>query len=232
MRQIFTLLNSDAPRPGDLFRLPIGTPTDEEVTIEASMPGAIDFEKGTTKVDFQMWPLFQALDLDHILTSIEVALTCSGRVVFCSRHPAMLGSAVETLKYIVELRGWDGIALQNIHIRDVTFMIEDPGPYIIVSIRQELDADKQGLSTECRYLITPPSEVAVVDLDQNTLTCKTLPAGVTPRHKRDKTRYKLLAAMGSGFREPLAHGSTDVSLRALRATGVPCLLPQGRLPQH
>ncbi len=133
MRQVFTLLNSDAPRPGDLFRLPVGTPADEEVTIEATMPGGIDFEKGTTKVDFQMWPLFQAIDLDHILTCVEVALTNSGRVVFCSRHPAMLGSAVETLKYIVELRGWDGIALQNIHIRDVTFMIEDPGPYIIVS---------------------------------------------------------------------------------------------------
>ncbi|KLT44188.1 hypothetical protein CC85DRAFT_257235, partial [Cutaneotrichosporon oleaginosum] len=187
MRQVFTLLNSDAPRPGDLFRLPVGTPSDEEVTIEATMPGGIDFEKGTTKVDFQMWPLFQALDLDHILTCIEVALAHSGRVVFCSRHPALLGSAVETLKYIVELRGWDGIALQNIHIRDVTFLIEDPGPYII------------GLSTECRYVITPPNEVVVVDLDQNTLTCKSPPAGISTSHKRDKQRHKLAAAMGHGF---------------------------------
>lgn len=50
-------------------------------------------------------------------------------------------------------------------------------------------------------MITPPNEVVVVDLDQNTLTCKSLPAGVTPRHKRDKARHKLLAALGSSFRE-------------------------------
>ncbi|GMK57249.1 hypothetical protein CspeluHIS016_0400830 [Cutaneotrichosporon spelunceum] len=187
MRQVFTLLNSDAPRPGDLFSLPVGTSSDEEVTIEAAMPGAIDFDKGTTKVDFQMWPLFQALDLDHILTCVEIALTSSGRIVFCSRHPAMLGSAVETLKYIVELRGWDGIALQNIHIRDVTFMIEDPGPYII------------GLSTECRYVVSPPNEVVIVDLDQNTLICKSRPPSLSTGHKREKQRQRLVAAMGSAF---------------------------------
>jgi hypothetical protein len=115
MRQIFNLLNSEAPRPGDLFRLPIGLTPEDEVSIEAVMPGALDFDKGTIKVDFQLWPLFQALDIDHILTCIEVALSNSGRIIFCSRHPAMLGAAVETLKYIVELRGWSGIALPNIH---------------------------------------------------------------------------------------------------------------------
>jgi hypothetical protein len=115
MRQIFALLNSEAPRPGDLFRLPIGLTAEDEVTIEAVMPGALDFDKGTIKVDFQLWPLFQALDIEHIMTCIEVALSNSGRIIFCSRHPAMLGTAVETLKYIVELRGWNGIGLPNIH---------------------------------------------------------------------------------------------------------------------
>lgn len=115
MRQIFTLLNSEAPRPGDLFRLPIGSNSEDEVTIEATLPGALDFDKGTIKVDFQLWPLFQALDIDHIMICVDVALTNSGRIIFCSRHPAMLGTAVETLKYIVELRGWDGLALPNIH---------------------------------------------------------------------------------------------------------------------
>lgn len=162
---------------------------DDEVVIEASMPGALDYEHGTVKVDFQLWPLFQALDVDHILTCVEVALSNSGRVIFTSRHPAMIGSAVETLKYLVELRSWKGIALQNIHIRDVTFMIEDPGPYII------------GLSTECRDAVAPPAEVVIVDLDMNTLTCKSFPPGVTPRHKGEKTRHKLSAALGDDFRE-------------------------------
>lgn len=134
MRQMYALLNLEAPGVGAPLELPIGMSNDDEVVIEATMPGALDFEKGTTKVDFQLWPLFQALDLDHILTCVEVALSNFGRVIFCSRHPAMIGSAVETLKYIVELRGWDGIALQNIHIRDATFLDEDPGPYIVVSV--------------------------------------------------------------------------------------------------
>lgn len=115
MRQIFSLLNTEAPRPGDVFRIPIGLTAEDEVTVEATMPGALDFDKGTIKVDFQLWPIFQALDVDHIMTIVEVALSNSGRVIFCSRHPAMLGAAVETLKYIVELRGWNGIALPNIH---------------------------------------------------------------------------------------------------------------------
>jgi hypothetical protein len=37
------------------------------------MPGALDFERGIVKVDFQLWPLFQALDVDHILTCVEVS---------------------------------------------------------------------------------------------------------------------------------------------------------------
>lgn len=37
--------------------------------------------------------------------------------------------------------------------RDTTFLIEDPGPYII------------GMATECRYIITTPPDVVVVDLD-------------------------------------------------------------------
>lgn len=188
MRQIFTLLNAEAPRPGDLFRLPIGNSRSDEVVIEATMPGALDFDKGTLKVDFQMWPIFQCLDLDNIITCVEVALSNSGRVIVTSRHPPMLGTAVNTLKYIVELRGWNGIALPHIHTRDSTFIIEDPGPYII------------GLPTEARYMLTPPPEVVIVDLDTNTVSCKAFPSGVvTPREKRMKARAKLLASFGPSY---------------------------------
>lgn len=57
-----------------------------------------------------------------------------------------------TIKYIVELRGWNGIALPAVHSRDAKIYIEDPGPYIM------------GLATEARYGIKPPSDVCVVDL--------------------------------------------------------------------
>lgn len=206
MRQIFSLLNTDAPRAGDPFRLPIGTSTEDEVAIEATMPGALDFEIRTVKVDFQMWPLFQALDIDHILTCVEVALTNSGRVIFCSRHPGMLGTAVDTLKYIVELRGWDGIALPSIHTRDTTFIVEDPGPYII------------GIATEARYLVTPPPEVVVVDLDTNSLTVKSLPTAAVPsRQKREKSRHRLMAALGHTY--PSEH-SVPIDYRATFPKGV------------
>lgn len=67
------MLNHETPRPGELYRLPLTVGSDEPVSIEATMPGALDFERGIVKVDFQLWPLFQALDVDHILTCVEVS---------------------------------------------------------------------------------------------------------------------------------------------------------------
>ncbi|WVW78297.1 hypothetical protein I302_100251 [Kwoniella bestiolae CBS 10118] len=154
MTQINRLLNYDPPRPGEPFKLPVGEKSEDEVVVEGHMPGGLmDFDKGLMKVDFQLWPLFQAVELDHIITAAEVALSNSGRIIFCSKHPAMLNVAVSTLKYIVELRGWDGIIMPMIHARDTTFVIEDPGPYII------------GMPTECRYLLVPPPEAVIVDID-------------------------------------------------------------------
>ena len=64
----------------------------------------------------------------------------------------MLGIAVSTIRYLVELRGWSGIALPAVHCRDAKIYIEDPGPWII------------GLATEARYSVRPPPEVCIVDL--------------------------------------------------------------------
>ncbi|ODN79529.1 hypothetical protein L202_03489 [Cryptococcus amylolentus CBS 6039] len=189
MTQVGRLLNTTPPRPGGAISLPVGTSADDEVVLEVSMPGGlIDFDKGLVKVDFQIWPLFQALDLDHILTCAEVALSNSGRIIFCSKHPAMLNIAVSSLKYLVELRGWNGIAVPVIHARDATFIIEDPGPYII------------GMSTECRYLLAPPAQVVIVDIDTNSLSCRSPPPNViTPRPRREKAKHKLLAALGPSY---------------------------------
>ncbi|OCF58670.1 hypothetical protein L486_03160 [Kwoniella mangroviensis CBS 10435] len=189
MTQINRLLNYDPPRPGEAFKLPVGEKSEDEVVVEGHMPGGLmDFDKGLMKVDFQLWPLFQAVELDHIITAAEVALSNSGRIIFCSKHPAMLNVAVSTLKYIVELRGWDGITMPMIHARDTTFVIEDPGPYII------------GMPTECRYLLVPPPEAVIVDIDTNSLSCKSPPFGViTPRPKREKIKQKLLSALGHSY---------------------------------
>lgn len=60
--------------------------------------------------------------------------------------------AVSTVKYLVELRGWNGIALPAVHARDAKIYIDDPGPWIL------------GLATEARYSVRPAPEVCVVDL--------------------------------------------------------------------
>lgn len=190
MSQVSRLLNTTIPpRPGGAFRLPIGISSDDQVILKGCMPGGlIDFDKGLVKVDFQIWPLFQALDLDHIIICAEVALSNSGRIIFCSKHPAMLNIAVSSLKYLVELGGWNGVAVPVIHARDATFIIEDPGPFII------------GLSSECRYVVAPPAEVVIVDLDSNSLSCRSPLANViSPRARREKAKQKLLAALGPTY---------------------------------
>lgn len=61
-----------------MYRLNIGRRSDgEEMTVETTFPGAVDFDKGLIKTDFQLWPLFQAVDIDAILTVIEVGLLIS-----------------------------------------------------------------------------------------------------------------------------------------------------------
>lgn len=57
-----------------------------------------------------------------------------------------------TIKYLVELRGWNGIALPAVHSRDAKIYIDDPGPWII------------GLATEARYSVRPSPEVCICDL--------------------------------------------------------------------
>jgi uncharacterized membrane protein len=58
------------------------------------------------------------------ISVFQIALSPTGRVLFLSRHPQMLGIAVCTIKYLVELRGWNGIALPMIHSRDAKIYMD------------------------------------------------------------------------------------------------------------
>ncbi|KAI0825117.1 AEX-3 domain-containing protein [Trametes gibbosa] len=186
--QISKILSHPAPRPGELVRLdasstPAQGGAETSLEVVARFPGGLDFGRGLVDVNFTMWPLFKCLNIDNILTICEIALAPTGRVLFFSRHPAMLGIAVMTIKYLVELRGWSGVALSAVHSRDAKIYIEDPGPWII------------GLATEARYAMRPPSEVCVVDLDINYLNCAAPPPGtVSVKQQRDRFRQKLLSA--------------------------------------
>lgn len=157
--QISKILSHPAPRPGELVRLDAssapntaGHASETSLEVVSRFPGGLDFGRGLVDVNFTMWPLFKCLNIDNILTACEIALSPTGRVLFYSRHPAMLGIAVLTVKYLVELRGWNGVALTTVHSRDAKIYIDDPGPWIM------------GLATEARYAVRPPPEICVVDL--------------------------------------------------------------------
>ncbi|THH11090.1 hypothetical protein EW145_g869 [Phellinidium pouzarii] len=171
--QISKILSHPAPRAGDIVRLDAspkegGDKGDGSLEVVARFPGGLDFGRG--------------------LVDINIALAPTGRILFFSRHPAMLGIAVATIKYLVELRGWNGIALPAVHARDARIYIEDPGPWII------------GLAAEMRYAIRPPPEVCVCDLDINYLNCAAPPPGcLSVKQQRDKYRQKLLTAFGEFY---------------------------------
>ncbi|KAJ6604647.1 DENN domain-containing protein [Mycena vulgaris] len=189
--QISKILAHPAPRAGDLVKLDASPQTDgsdSNLEVIARFPGGLDFGRGLVDINFTMWPLFKCLNIDNILTICEIALAPTGRVIFFSRHPAMLGIAVSTIKYLVELRGWNGIALPAVHSRDAKIYVEDPGPWIM------------GLSTEARYSVRPAPEVCVCDLDINYLSCPSPPPGaVSVKQQRDRYRQKLLTAFESHY---------------------------------
>lgn len=194
--QISKILAHPAPRAGELVRIDASPTTprpgtasgDDELEVIARFPGGLDFGRGLVDVNFTMWPLFKCLNVDNILTICEIALAPTGRVLFFSRHAAMLGIAVMTIKYLVELRGWSGVALPAMHARDVKIYLDDPGPWIL------------GLATEARYSIRPPAEVCVVDLDINYLACPSPPPNaVSVKQQRERYRKQLLAAFDQNY---------------------------------
>ncbi|TFK77102.1 hypothetical protein BDN72DRAFT_909497 [Pluteus cervinus] len=188
--QISKILAHPAPRAGDLIKLDASPKDGGDASLEvvARFPGGLDFGRGLVDINFTMWPLFKCLNIDNIMTICEIALAPTGRILFFSRYPAMLGIAVSTVKYLVELRGWNGIALPAVHSRDAKIYIDDPGPWIM------------GLATEARYSIRPAPEVCVCDLDINYLSCPSPPVGsVSNKQQREKYRQRLLAAFNSHY---------------------------------
>ncbi|CEH17063.1 Calmodulin-binding protein CRAG, contains DENN domain [Ceraceosorus bombacis] len=176
-QQMATILRHPAPRLGEQIR--IDSPT-KELTFICTFPGALEWGTGLIGIDFTFWPVFKTLSLDNILSICEIALSPNGRILFHSRHPALLGLSVEAIKHLVELRGWRGVAHQNCHARDVRIYLEDPGSWIIA------------INSELRSLFTPAPEVCVVDLDMNYVKCSRPPKDAPSQGKvREKRRRKL-----------------------------------------
>lgn len=193
-----TILRHPAPRLGETFMISAttdalaarraasgGGESEDDVIFKCAFPGAMEWGRGVISIDFTMWPLFKTLSIDNILTICEIALAPSGRILFQSRHPALLGLAVETIKYLVELRGWKGVSNQNCHARDVRIYLEDPGNWIIA------------INTELRSIAKASGEICVVDLDINFVNCPRPPPGaLSTKAAREKRRRKLVSVLG------------------------------------
>ncbi|KAK7468897.1 hypothetical protein VKT23_003394 [Stygiomarasmius scandens] len=75
--QISKILAHPAPRAGELIRLDASPKGEAESGLEviARFPGGLDFGRGLVDINFTMWPLFQALNIDNILTICEARLS-------------------------------------------------------------------------------------------------------------------------------------------------------------
>lgn len=72
------------------------------------------------------------------------------------------------------------------------------------------------MPTECRYMVTFPSEVVIVDIDTNTITCTTPPAKVlSTRAQREKVKQRIFAAFGADFRGCCPCSSDESLISAL-----------------
>lgn len=186
-----TILAKPAPRLGTMT---IVESPDKDLAFSCVFPGALEWGTGLIGHNVTMWPLFRTLSLSNILTICEIALAPNGRVLFHSRHPALLGLAVETIKYLVELRGWQGVANQTCHARDVKIYLEDPGSWLI------------GIATELRSIVRLAPSVCIVDLDLDSVRCEAPPKGApSSRGLRERRLKKLSGALGfsnGDFRPP------------------------------
>ncbi|KAI5480077.1 hypothetical protein MNV49_002042 [Pseudohyphozyma bogoriensis] len=179
------LLHFKLPLVGEKIQLPVSADLAHNNTrFVATIPGGFDFSLGASRDhDIPFWPLFRALDADN---PAEVALSPLGRVLLISAHPVMLGIAAEAFRVILERQGWKGAVHPTVHARDLKLFVEDPGPWLIA------------IPSESRAIaltdISP--EVAIVDLDQNSVIVRnTSPGALLSGSAREKARTRLANAI-------------------------------------
>ncbi|BGP28915.1 hypothetical protein JCM10296v2_000651 [Rhodotorula toruloides] len=187
--QMEVLLNKPAPRAGERIVVPISLEEEhEDTTFVAVMPGEIDWATGSLRqLHLPIWPVFKALHLDNILTIAELALAPFGKIAFVSRHDLLLDLSVYVFQQILEGQGWRGLVQASAHVRDLTVYLDDSGPWLI------------GVPFSARALLADLApDVAVVDLDNNLVTCSEPPSvALSKSPARDKLLRALEAAIGN-----------------------------------
>ena len=170
--EVSRILSFPAPRLNDLVRIDM-----KDYALCYQFPSS-----PTGFQNFAMWPLFNCLTMPNIVGVIEAAVSPTRRIILTSHHPAMLTIAAETIRYCVRVYEWSGLYVPVVHARNVTEMVQEPGPYIL------------GITTECRSLFSPPKDALLVDLDRN-LVITDHPPTVLSSKQRQKMVSRLTQAL-------------------------------------
>lgn len=186
--EMLRMLNFPLPKSSSIIKFPVGSSKESSTKFVVKLPGINDLSNDALEeVNFTMWPLFKCLSMPHMISIYEVGLSPMGRIVFFSNHPPILNIAVESLKLLLELRGWVGLSQSIVHTRDFKIYLEDPGPFIL------------GVNSQLKHIAADISpEIMVVDLDTDTIKCpKPHPDAISKGQVRMKIEKKLYTLLGS-----------------------------------
>ncbi|ETN42217.1 uncharacterized protein HMPREF1541_04158 [Cyphellophora europaea CBS 101466] len=170
--EVSRILSFPAPRLNDLVRIDM-----KDYALCYQFPSS-----PTGFQNFAMWPLFSCLTMPNIVGVIEAAVSPTRRIILTSHHPAMLTIAAETIRFCVRVYEWSGLYVPVVHARNVSEMVQEPGPYIL------------GITTECRSLFQPPKDALLVDLDRN-LVITDHPPNILSTKQRQKMVTRLTQAL-------------------------------------
>ena len=157
-----------------------------------------------------MWPLFACLSIPNIVGVIEAAVSPTRRIIFVSHYPAMLTNAAETIRFFVRVHEWSGLYVPLVHARNVTELIQEPGPYIL------------GVTAECKTLFTAPSDALVVDLDRNFVLTSSPPDTLSAGQ-----RTKFINRLSQALNSDVTPSGAPNHLRSAYAGGK--LVPAGQV---
>jgi hypothetical protein len=170
--EVSRILSFPAPRLNDLVRIDM-----KDYALCYQFPSS-----PTGFQNFAMWPLFSCLTVPNMVGVIEAAVSPTRRIILTSHHPAMLTVAAETIRFCVRVYEWSGLYVPVVHARNVSEMVQEPGPYIL------------GITTECRSLFQPPKDALLVDLDRN-LVITDHPPNILSQKQRQKMVTRLTQAL-------------------------------------
>ncbi|KIW13163.1 hypothetical protein PV08_08350 [Exophiala spinifera] len=198
--EVSRILSFPAPRLNDLVRIDM-----KDYALCYQFPSS-----PTGFQNFAMWPLFSCLTIPNVVGLIEAAVSPTRRIILTSHHPAMLTIAAETIRFCVRVYEWSGLYVPVVHARNVSEMVQEPGPYIL------------GITTECRSLFQPPKDALLVDLDRN-LVITDHPPNVLTAGQRTKFINRLTQALNSDVE------ITGVPQHLKSAYGGGKLIPAGQI---